>query len=109
MVVVPPIGYEAFLALMTAASVVVSDSGGVQEEVSVLKVPLVVLRRSTERPEVLGTFADLTDDPHEMLRIAESLISRSPEVFERLSAIPSPYGDGSASRKIAESLRAFLE
>lgn len=58
--VVDPVGYGAFLGLLGSSSLVISDSGGVPEEVSILKVPLVVLRRSTERPEVLGTFVSLT-------------------------------------------------
>jgi UDP-N-acetylglucosamine 2-epimerase (non-hydrolysing) len=106
--VLPPVGYVDFLALMSAAALVVSDSGGVQEEVSVLKVPMVVLRRSTERPEVIGTFAQLTDDPAEMVVLAETVITNATDVFDRLTDIPSPYGSGNAAKRIVDSMRVYL-
>jgi UDP-N-acetylglucosamine 2-epimerase (non-hydrolysing) len=102
--VIPPIGYREFLALLQSSALAISDSGGVQEEVSVLKIPLVVLRRSSERPEVLGTFATITDDPAEMVHISHRILSRGQELFEELSAIPSPYGEGSSSRVMVDSL-----
>lgn len=102
--VVEPVGYQVFLSLLSAAAVVVSDSGGVQEEVSILKVPLVVLRRSTERPEVLGTFASLTEDPDEMLTMARSVLELGEDLFDKLAEIPTPYGDGHASQRMLESL-----
>jgi UDP-N-acetylglucosamine 2-epimerase (non-hydrolysing) len=68
----------------------------VVEEASVVKRPVLVVRRSTERPEVLGTFATLTD--------AEGLVARAAPVLDdlavehrRLAGIASPYGDGDAS------------
>jgi UDP-N-acetylglucosamine 2-epimerase (non-hydrolysing) len=57
--VIEPIGYRQFLGLAADAAVLVSDSGGLQEEASVLKRPILVVRNSTERPESLGTFAQL--------------------------------------------------
>ena len=57
--VVEPIGYREFLALAAESALLVSDSGGVQEEASIVKRPVLVVRNSTERPEVLGTFAEL--------------------------------------------------
>src|SRR5690606_19976130 len=54
-----PLGCREFLGLAAECALLVSDSGGVQEEASVVKRPVVVVRRSTERPEVLGTFARL--------------------------------------------------
>ena len=60
--VVEPIGYREFLGLASASAFLVSDSGGVQEEASIVKRPVLVVRASTERPEVLGTFAELVSD-----------------------------------------------
>ena len=90
-----------FLALQAAARLVVSDSGGVQEEVSVLKKRLVVVRRSTERPEVLGTFASLVPAG---LRLAAAVRSALAEDPAALADLPSPYGAGSASRVVVEAV-----
>jgi UDP-N-acetylglucosamine 2-epimerase (non-hydrolysing) len=90
-----------FLALLDRARLVVSDSGGVQEEVSVLKKRLLVVRRSTERPEVLGTFATLVPGG---LRLGAAVRSALAEDPRALLDVPSPYGDGSASRVIVESI-----
>jgi UDP-N-acetylglucosamine 2-epimerase (non-hydrolysing) len=105
--VIPPVGYADFLGLLGACGVAVSDSGGVQEEVSVLKVPLVVLRRSTERPEVLGTFASLTEDPHEMFEMASRVLTDVEGEFEKLAELPSPFGDGHAGERMVASLDRF--
>jgi UDP-N-acetylglucosamine 2-epimerase (non-hydrolysing) len=103
-----PIGYREFLSLLGACAITISDSGGIQEEVSVLKVPLVVVRRSTERPEVLDTFATLTDDPNEMYAISSQILARGESLFAELAQIPSPYGDGNASHKMYQSLQEFV-
>jgi UDP-N-acetylglucosamine 2-epimerase (non-hydrolysing) len=105
--VVPPLTYKNFLGLLASCAVAVSDSGGVQEEVSVLKVPLVVLRRSTERPEVLGTFATITDDPMVMYENAADILANVQGAFERLASIPSPFGDGHATERMISSLERF--
>lgn len=106
--VLPPLGYSDFLALMHNSTVVLSDSGGVQEEVSILKVPLVVLRRSTERPEVIGTFAQITEDPEEMALMATEVIGQGERHRKALSDIPCPYGDGMAASRMYESLKEVL-
>jgi len=106
--VIEPQAYPAFLALVSGAAVVVSDSGGIQEEVSVLKRPVVVVRRSTERPEIEGTFGTLVPPGprirHEVLRWLDDV----PGHRARLAAIPSPYGDGSPSARIAAAVRGLL-
>lgn len=95
----PPTDHATFLALAAESLVVVSDSGGVQEEVTVLGKPLVVVRRSTERPEsVEAGFAVLTDV--DGIAGAPSRQTR-PGWPERLAALPSPYGDGCAAQRIA--------
>ncbi|WP_432499541.1 non-hydrolyzing UDP-N-acetylglucosamine 2-epimerase [Kineococcus gynurae] len=103
--VVPPQPPAEFLALEEAARLVVSDSGGVQEEVSVLKKRLVVVRRSTERPEVLGTFASLVPAG---IGLAEEIRTALAEDPAALTALDSPYGDGSASRVIVERVRDLV-
>jgi UDP-N-acetylglucosamine 2-epimerase (non-hydrolysing) len=97
LLVAPPVGYREFLALMGASALIVSDSGGVQEESSVVKRPVVVVRRSTERPEVLGTFSRLVQPGPAVADTAREWIDDLPAVHARLAALPSPYGDGQAS------------
>ncbi|MFI8421521.1 non-hydrolyzing UDP-N-acetylglucosamine 2-epimerase [Streptomyces sp. NPDC085479] len=99
--VLPPAGYGTFLALARHAAVLVSDSGGVQEETTVLGRPLVVVRRSTERPEAMADFAELvTPGPRIGAAVRRRLAEGAPGL-DRLAALPSPYGDGTASRRIA--------
>ncbi|MBW4721947.1 non-hydrolyzing UDP-N-acetylglucosamine 2-epimerase [Saccharothrix obliqua] len=106
--VLEPQGYPAFLALVSGAAVVVSDSGGIQEEVSVLKRPVVVVRRSTERPEIEGTFGTLVrPGPRvgvEVCRWLDDVAGHR----ARLAAIPSPYGTGSPSARIAAALERLV-
>lgn len=101
----PPITYPEFLALAAESAVLVSDSGGIQEEASVLKRPVAVLRRSTERPEVLGTFAELVTEPDGLADVVRGWLEDLPSTHQRLAAIPSPYGCGDASTTIAALIR----
>ncbi|MFJ7628935.1 non-hydrolyzing UDP-N-acetylglucosamine 2-epimerase [Streptomyces sp. NPDC097595] len=100
--VVPPTGYGAFLALARHAALIISDSGGIQEEATVLGRPLVVVRRSTERPESLTDFADLVEPGLGIETAARRRLAEGPDGLRRLAGLPSPYGDGSASRRIAD-------
>ncbi|GGP77620.1 hypothetical protein GCM10010185_59190 [Saccharothrix coeruleofusca] len=106
--VVEPQDYRAFLALTRCAAVVISDSGGIQEEVSVLKRPVVVVRRSTERPEIEGTFGTLVPPGP---RVGEEALKWLDDVAghrARLREIPSPYGSGSPSALIAAAMRPLV-
>lgn len=96
--VVEPIGYREFLGLEAAAALLISDSGGVQEEASIVKTPLVVVRNSTERPEVIGTFATRCTPGEDIGAAAAEMLRRD------LSGFETPYGDGSASRRSLEAL-----
>ncbi|MEV6203702.1 UDP-N-acetylglucosamine 2-epimerase (non-hydrolyzing) [Streptomyces sp. NPDC051771] len=100
--VLPPAGYGTFLALARHAAVLVSDSGGVQEETTVLGRPLVVVRRSTERPEAMADFAELVAPGPPIGAAVRRRLDEGPLGLRRLAALPSPYGDGTASRRIAE-------
>ncbi len=108
LVIVEPIGYREFLGLGAESAFLISDSGGVQEEVSVYKRSVIVVRRSTERPEVLGTFAELVEPGPGISEIAGLWASDVPGLHERLASIPSPYGDGTASTKIVEEMGEFV-
>ncbi|MFI1253560.1 non-hydrolyzing UDP-N-acetylglucosamine 2-epimerase [Streptomyces netropsis] len=104
--VTAPLGYAEFLALAAHAALLVSDSGGIQEECTVLGRPLVVVRRSTERPEAMADFADLVEPGAEIGRVARRRLAEGPAGLERLAALPSPFGDGSASERIVALLAA---
>jgi UDP-N-acetylglucosamine 2-epimerase (non-hydrolysing) len=100
-----PIGYREFLALELESALMVSDSGGIAEEASVVKRPLVVVRNSTERPEVMGTFATRVAAGPAIGQEARRLLE---EGWAHLEHIPSPYGDGTASQKSLDALAARL-
>jgi UDP-N-acetylglucosamine 2-epimerase (non-hydrolysing) len=103
-----PADHRTFLGLASLARLLVSDSGGVQEESAVLKRPLIVIRNSTERPESVDAgFAHLVRPGPAVGALGRRLISDE-RLGERLAAIPCPFGDGRASERIVECLRAFL-
>ncbi len=106
--VVDPLGYGDFLGLSAESAFLVSDSGGVQEESSIYKRPVVVVRRSTERPEVLGTFARLVE-PAAIAATVEDWLSDVSAVHQSLAQLPSPYGDGSTSDLIVQAIHGLIE
>jgi UDP-N-acetylglucosamine 2-epimerase (non-hydrolysing) len=108
LLVAPPVGYHEFLGLMGASALIVSDSGGVQEESSVVKRPVLVVRRSTERPEVLGTFSRLVAPGPAIAGTAREWIDDLPAVHAQLAALPSPYGDGRASELTVAAMERLL-
>ncbi|MEO3855782.1 UDP-N-acetylglucosamine 2-epimerase (non-hydrolyzing) [Acrocarpospora sp. B8E8] len=93
-----PLTYPAFLAIAEQATLLISDSGGLQEESSVLGLPLLVIRRSTERPEALSPRCLLVPDPGHLAQHAEELITNS--LTE--APVTCPFGDGRASARIAD-------
>jgi UDP-N-acetylglucosamine 2-epimerase (non-hydrolysing) len=108
LVTMPPLDHRRFLALASQARLIVSDSGGVQEECTVLKRPVLVVRNSTERPESIEAgFAQLVQPGQAMGEAARRLIDDA-DLTERLAAIPCPFGDGTASQRITALLRRYL-
>ena len=106
--IVDPIGYRTFIGLGAQARLVVSDSGGVQEEVSVYKRPAVIVRRSTERQEVEGTFVDRhIPDAGLAASLAEAVATAVQRTGE-LAAVPSPYGDATAPAQIVAAIRRLV-
>lgn len=105
---IEPLGYRAFLALAAESAVLVSDSGGVQEEASIVKRPVVVVRNSTERPEILGTFAQLVPPGPMIGAWVEQLLVDLPSHHARLAGMPSPYGDGTSAPRSAAAISVLL-
>jgi UDP-N-acetylglucosamine 2-epimerase (non-hydrolysing) len=106
--VIEPIGYQEFLGLGAESAFLVSDSGGVQEEVSVYKRSVIVVRRSTERPEVIGTFAELVEPGPDISAVAGRWAADVPGLHQRLADLPSPYGDGTASAQIVKEIEVLV-
>ncbi len=103
--VVEPLGYEEFVQLAAECALIVSDSGGVQEEATIVKRPVVIVRRSTERPELLGTFAHLVEAGPEIGRVVGSLTADIAAEHRRLLDLPYPYGTDVANVCATEILR----
>ncbi len=106
--VIEPIGYREFLGLGAESAFLISDSGGVQEEVSIYKRSVIVVRRSTERPEVLGTFAELVEPGPAISNVASKWAADIPGLHQSLASIPSPYGDGMASARIVQDVGELI-
>lgn len=102
---VAPLDYAGFVAAMARSHLIVSDSGGVQEEAPALAKPVLVLREVTERPEAVaaGVVRVVGVDPERVFAEASRLL-RDPAAYAAMAKGASPYGDGQAARRIAESL-----
>jgi UDP-N-acetylglucosamine 2-epimerase (non-hydrolysing) len=102
---VAPQDYPHFVWLMDRAYLILTDSGGVQEEAPALGKPLLVLREVTERPSVLegGTVRLVGTDPARIVAQAARLLDDA-EAYRAMNRVFSPYGDGHASEKIAQRL-----
>jgi UDP-N-acetylglucosamine 2-epimerase (non-hydrolysing) len=107
---IEPVDYVEFTNLMARAHIILTDSGGVQEEAPSLGKPVLVLREVTERPEGVeaGTAVIVGTDHDTIVRTAAELLS-SPEAYARMANAVSPYGDGRASERIADALRERFE
>ncbi|MGH8379983.1 non-hydrolyzing UDP-N-acetylglucosamine 2-epimerase [Pseudomonas sp.] len=107
---VAPQDYQHFVWLMDRAYLILSDSGGIQEEAPALGKPLLVLRKVTERPSVLeGGTVKLVGTQTERIVKETSTLLDDPEAYKQMNRVFSPYGDGHASERIAERLSRWLE
>jgi UDP-N-acetylglucosamine 2-epimerase len=104
-----PLDYVTFVGYLARAFIVLTDSGGVQEEAPVLGKPVLVLRAETERPDGVraGVARLVGADPAAIAAAAEELLT-DPAAYARMSRARSLYGDGQAGRRIAERCAAFL-
>lgn len=108
LIITEPLGYIDFLALAAEAALIISDSGGVQEEVTVLKRPLIVVRRSTERPEALRDFAKLMPQGSPIATQALDILAVGARALRRLATLESPFGDALAGARIARIAERHL-
>ena len=100
---IEPLEYLSFVYLMEKSTIVLTDSGGIQEEAPGLGKPVLVMRDTTERPEALeaGTVKLVGTDFNKIVNEVSALLENR-ECYERMSQAVNPYGDGKASRKVVE-------
>jgi UDP-N-acetylglucosamine 2-epimerase (non-hydrolysing) len=104
-----PLDYDKLVAAMRAATLLLTDSGGLQEEAPALGKPVLVLRRTTERPEAVdaGTAKLIGTDSADILRETALLLENS-AAYEAMARAHNPFGDGQASARILECCRRFM-
>ena len=102
---IEPLEYLSFVYLMEKSSIVLTDSGGIQEEAPGLGKPVLVMRNTTERPEALnaGTVKLVGTDYNKIVNEVSSLIDDK-AAYEKMSKAVNPYGDGLACRRIVNAL-----
>lgn len=103
---IKPMEYEPFIYLMNRAYLVITDSGGIQEEAPSLGKPVLVMRDTTERPEAVGagTVKLVGTDPDTIVKEAQNLLDDR-IVYEEMSKAHNPYGDGKASERIVNFIK----
>jgi UDP-N-acetylglucosamine 2-epimerase (non-hydrolysing) len=101
----PPLDYLPLVHLMKHATLILTDSGGIQEEAPTFGIPTLVLRESTERQEGVeaGTLQLVGTDPDRILRETQRLLE-DPDAYAEMSGATNPYGDGHAAERIVEVL-----
>ncbi|MFC0428842.1 non-hydrolyzing UDP-N-acetylglucosamine 2-epimerase [Chryseobacterium scophthalmum] len=103
---IDPLAYPAFVWLMNKSYMIITDSGGVQEEAPSLGKPVLVMRDTTERPEAVeaGTVILVGTDKEKIIRETNSLLNNA-ERYENMSALHNPYGDGKACERIVNFIK----
>jgi UDP-N-acetylglucosamine 2-epimerase (non-hydrolysing) len=100
--IIEPLGYLDFLRLLVDARLVLTDSGGLQEEACTLRIPCITLRTTTERPETVEVGANILCSPHELHELVRCV--------ERMWNAPrdwkNPFGDGHAAERVVDLLMA---
>ena len=100
---VKPLSYPSFVWLMNKSFLIITDSGGVQEEAPSLGKPVLVMRDTTERPEAVdaGTVILVGTDANKILKETQELLDDS-DKYDSMSSLHNPYGDGKACERIIE-------
>jgi UDP-N-acetylglucosamine 2-epimerase (non-hydrolysing) len=109
-VLLDPLEYPAFVDLMRRSYILITDSGGIQEEAPSLRKPVLVLRDCTERPEAVEAGAAKLVGVHPDRIVSEVFRLLEDEAeYRRMSIVRNPYGDGRASERIVAQIGAWLE
>ena len=107
---IAPLSYPAFVWLMNKSYLIITDSGGIQEEAPSIGKPVLVMRATTERPEALaaGTVILVGSDKEKIIFECNRLL-QDKEKYHQMSALHNPYGEGKASEKILEFMKSRNE
>jgi len=105
---IDPVSYPEFIYLMSISKLIITDSGGVQEEAPSIGKPVLVMRDTTERPEAVsaGTVILVGTDTAKIYNETISLLENN-EKYEKMSLLHNPYGDGKASKRIVEFIKNY--
>ncbi|NLY74246.1 MAG: UDP-N-acetylglucosamine 2-epimerase (non-hydrolyzing) [Firmicutes bacterium] len=106
---IEPLDYQSFVNLMNRCYLILTDSGGIQEEAPALGKPVLVLRETTERPEAVaaGTVKLVETVQHTIIS-ETNLLLRDPREYEKMAKAVNPYGDGKAAVRIRQRILLFL-
>ena len=103
---IDPLAYQDFIWLMNRSKLIITDSGGVQEEAPSLGKPVLVMRDTTERPEAVEAGTVILVGTDKDLIVSETLdLLNSPNRFAEMSKLHNPYGDGKACQRIVEFIK----
>ena len=105
-VLIPPLSYPAFVWIMNMSYIIITDSGGVQEEAPSLGKPVLVMRDNTERPEAVeaGTVLLVGTDKEKIVNQANNLLNDNSS-YQKMSMLHNPYGDGKSCQRIVEFIK----
>ncbi|MDK2917550.1 MAG: hypothetical protein PWQ37_283 [Candidatus Petromonas sp.] len=106
---IEPLDYEPFANLINKCKIVLTDSGGIQEEAPALGKPVLVLRTETERPEAVkaGTVKIAGVEKEDVFRLTDELLNNKEEYNKMANAV-NPYGDGRASERIVKAIKEYF-
>lgn len=103
---ISPLSYPSFVWLMNKSHIIITDSGGVQEEAPSLGKPVLVMRDTTERPEAVDAGTVLLVGTNKDLIVSKaSKLLEDKNAYDEMTKLHNPYGDGMASKKIVEHIR----
>jgi UDP-N-acetylglucosamine 2-epimerase (non-hydrolysing) len=106
---IEPMEYEPFVSLLDKSFLVITDSGGIQEEAPALGKPVLVTRDKTERPEALATGAvKLVGTSHKKIVEEAQKILNDQDIYKKMSIVQNPYGDGHACERIIDALSNYF-
>jgi UDP-N-acetylglucosamine 2-epimerase (non-hydrolysing) len=104
---IDPLDYAPFASALKNAYIILTDSGGVQEEAPSLGKPVLVLRDETERPEAVesGSVKLIGSNKEKIVNAVQTLLNSEVE-YKKMTLISNPYGDGSAAKRIVEIIQS---
>lgn len=107
---IEPLEYDKMVFLMSRSYIILTDSGGIQEEAPTFGIPLIVLREDTERPEGVDRgCAMLVGTQKERIIQVFDEIARDASVYEKMAGVSNPYGDGNSSERIANTILDYVK